>query len=92
MTKTTSKFTASKYIGKAYCEKVHVETTARLVNAPKTPMVYGHGDSVLGFVHAFLTVGTPAKASLPMAKTMAVKGSLVTHQRTSAKADSAPQA
>ena len=82
----------SKYAGKAYCENVHAVIARKLVKLPNTPSKYAHPDSVSGYCHPFMSVGIEARASLKIAKTMAISGLLVTAQKTKANIDSKPQA
>ena len=77
-------------MGKAYSEKVQSVATVKLEAAPKVPIKKGQTDSVSGFVLAFIIVGIDANASLAIAKTMAILGSLVSHHIISAKAESTP--
>ena len=92
MLKTRRMLITTKYAGKAYCENVHAVIARKPVKPPKAPARYGHGDSVSGYCHPFMSVGTEARASLKIANTMAISGPLVAAQKTMANADSVPQA
>ena len=92
-TENTSKMLIpTKYAGKAISENAQFVTTRKLVNGLKTPTTNGQRNSVCGLRQAFLIVGTAARASLKIAKTIATLGFSVTYHKTKAKADKAPQA
>ena len=82
----------SKYAGKAYCENVHAVIARKLVKLPKNPAKYGHADSVSGYFHPFMSVGTEAKASLKIANAIAISGFFVTAQNANANVESKPHA
>jgi len=92
MLKIIRMLTITKYAGKAYCENVHAVIARKLVKLPNAPTKYTHADSVSGYCQPFMNVGTEARASLKIANTMAISGSLVIAQKTRANIDSKPQA
>jgi hypothetical protein len=88
---TKKKFSTIRYVGKASSLKLQLEAAAKLVIGQKTPVINGQTDSVSGLVHIFLSVGSPAKASLAIDIVIAKLGSFVKYQRISANPDRPPQ-
>ena len=81
-----------RYAGKAISEKIHVWVTRKLVIGLKTPTKKGQLNSLSGFHYAFLKVGVVDRASLSIAKIMAMLGFSVMYHKTNARLDKAPQA
>jgi len=63
---------------------------AKLVHWENIAAIYSALISVLGCFHAFIKVGTDAKASLNIANIIAIMGSFVMYQSTNANADKPP--
>ena len=78
-------------MGKANSANPQVVATRKLVIGVKAPIIKGQADSVSGLRHPLVRVGTAAKASLAIAKMIAMFGLLVRYQRTMASPDSVPQ-
>ena len=81
----------STYIGKANSENCHDFIAAKVVKALNIPTSYTITDSLSGYFHNLTRVGAAAKVSLKMAKTIAIFGSFVSHQKTRAKTERKPQ-
>lgn len=77
-------------MGKAKSEKPNVVAARKLVIGLKMPIINGQADSVRGLCHALMSVGTAARASPKMAKTIATLGLLVRNHRIRAKPESNP--
>lgn len=78
-------------MGKAKSEKPNEVAARKLVIGLKTPIIKGQIDSVRGLCHDLINVGTAARASLKIAKTIATLGLLVRYHRIRAKPESTPQ-
>jgi len=83
-------FIIVKYIGKPIDEKFHTLIAAKEVALTKILTIYKIIVSVSGYFHDFIKVGIAAKASLIIAKIMAMTGSLVIAQKIKAMAEKNP--